>query len=84
MHASALALVAALAGAALGAVPAAPQTAFRQAPVAALRTTPPPQGEFPQDPAHALYREGREALNNDDFERAARLFQQVRQRHPRS
>jgi HEAT repeat protein len=40
--------------------------------------------EFPQDPAHAMYRQAREALSGDDFARAARLFQQVRQRHPRS
>ncbi|HEX8696432.1 MAG TPA: HEAT repeat domain-containing protein [Longimicrobium sp.] len=40
--------------------------------------------EWPQDPAHELYTEGREALNDDDYARAARLFQRVRQDHPRS
>ncbi len=40
--------------------------------------------EFPQDPAHSMYRQAREALSGEYYARAARLFQQVRQRHPRS
>ncbi|HYH82544.1 MAG TPA: HEAT repeat domain-containing protein [Longimicrobium sp.] len=44
----------------------------------------PPPAAFPQDPADALYRQGREALNRNDWTTAARRFQQIRQQHPRS
>lgn len=44
----------------------------------------PPPSAFPQDPADALYRQGREALNREDWLGAARRFQQIRQSHPRS
>jgi len=43
-----------------------------------------PPSEFPQDPADALYRQGREALNRSDWGTAARQFQLIRQRYPRS
>src|SRR5688572_13394154 len=48
-----------------------------------LADAPPPPA-FPQDPADALYRQGREALNREDWLTAARRFQQIRQSHPRS
>jgi len=44
----------------------------------------PPPAAFPQDPADALYRQGREALNREDWLTAARRFQQIRQSYPRS
>lgn len=44
----------------------------------------PPPSAFPQDPADALYRQGREALNRENWVAAARRFQQIRQNHPRS
>jgi TolA-binding protein len=48
-----------------------------------LADAPPPPA-FPQDPADALYRQGREALNDEDWLTAARRFQQIRQSYPRS
>jgi HEAT repeat protein len=39
---------------------------------------------YPQDPADSLYRAARERLNRNDYERAAEMFRQVRQRYPRS
>ena len=48
-----------------------------------LADAPPPPA-FPQDPADALYRQGREALNREEWLTAARRFQQIRQSHPRS
>ena len=36
------------------------------------------------DPADSLYRAAREALNGRDYQAAARLFRQIRERHPRS
>src|SRR6185369_16611166 len=50
---------------------------------ARLADAPPPPA-FPQDPADALYRQGREALNREDWLTAARRFQQIRQGYPRS
>lgn len=44
----------------------------------------PPPAAFPQDPADALYRQGREALNREEWLTAARRFQQIRQSYPRS
>ncbi|HET7233095.1 MAG TPA: HEAT repeat domain-containing protein [Longimicrobium sp.] len=44
----------------------------------------PPPAAFPQDPADRLYRQGREALNRNDWMTAARRFQQIRQGYPRS
>lgn len=49
----------------------------------ALAEGPPPSA-FPQDPADALYRQGRESLNREDWLTAARRFQQIRQDYPRS
>jgi HEAT repeat protein len=68
----------------LGIAAAAP-AAGAQAPTSlvALRQGPPP-ARFPQDPADAMYRDARAALNDEEYARAARLFQQIRQRHPRS
>ncbi len=37
-----------------------------------------------QDPADALYRQAREALNRSEYTRAIELFTQIRARHPRS
>jgi len=44
----------------------------------------PPPAAFPQDPADALYRQGRDALNQEEWTTAARRFQQIRQSYPRS
>jgi TolA-binding protein len=68
----------------LAAVSASAADAQARASYAANRGGAVRAAEFPQDPAHAMYRQAREALSGDDFARAARLFQQVRQRHPRS
>jgi HEAT repeat protein len=57
--------------------------AAQHPPRLALADAPPPAA-FPQDPADALYRQGREALNREDWLTAARRFQQIRQSHPRS
>jgi HEAT repeat protein len=38
----------------------------------------------PQDQADSLYRAAREALNRYEYRRAAQLFRQLRERHPRS
>ena len=37
-----------------------------------------------QDPADSLYRAAREALNDEDYRRASRLFLQITDRYPRS
>lgn len=66
--------------------------ALAAAPLAAQSSTPlrlaladaPPPAAFPQDPADQLYRQGREALNREDWLAAARRFQQIRQSYPRS
>jgi HEAT repeat protein len=47
------------------------------------RTTPPP-ARAPQDPADSLYREARTMLNRASYSRAAFLFAQIHERHPRS
>lgn len=44
----------------------------------------PPAAVNPQDPADSLYREARSALNRANYSRAAYLFAQVHERHPRS
>src|SRR3982751_2646322 len=44
----------------------------------------PPPAAFPQDPADGLYRQGRDALNREEWTTAARRFQQIRQSYPRS
>ncbi|HEX6747453.1 MAG TPA: HEAT repeat domain-containing protein [Longimicrobium sp.] len=60
-------------------------TAAAQAPVRlAMAEDGPPPATHPQDPANTLYRQAREALNDEQWPRAARLFQQIRQRYPRS
>jgi len=55
-----------------------------QAPVRLALADAPPPAAFPQDPADAMYRQGREALNREDWTTAARRFQLIRQRYPRS
>ena len=77
-----LVLAATLAAASLA--PADSTLAQAQRPVLAFRDAAPPPARYPQDAADALYRQAREALNRNDFTRAARLFQQIRQQHPRS
>lgn len=39
---------------------------------------------FPQDPGDELYRQARRALQREEYQEAARLFQELRQRHARS
>jgi len=63
---------------------AVPLAAQRTAPVRLALADVPPPSAFPQDPADALYRQGREALNRNDWTTASLRFQQIRQRHPRS
>ena len=63
---------------------ALPLTAQQMRPVRLALADAPPPAAFPQDPADALYRQGREALNREQWLTAARHFQQIRQRHPRS
>ena len=48
-----------------------------------FRTTA-PEPWARQDPADSLYRIAREALNRNDYRRAATLFAQLAERHPRS
>jgi HEAT repeat protein len=48
-----------------------------------FRTTA-PESWAGQDPADSLYRIAREALNRNDYRRAATLFQQLAARYPRS
>ncbi|MGD2068716.1 MAG: HEAT repeat domain-containing protein [Gemmatimonadota bacterium] len=43
-----------------------------------------PEAWLTQDPADSLYRAAREALNQGRYERAASLFAQIREAHPRS
>jgi HEAT repeat protein len=64
------------------ALAAAPLAA--QAPRMELALATPPPASLPQDPANAAYREARSALNDQDWTRAVRLFQTLRQRWPRS
>lgn len=63
---------------------ALPLSAQQMRPVRLALNDAPPPAAFPQDPADALYRQGREALNREQWLTAARHFQQIRQRHPRS
>jgi HEAT repeat protein len=44
----------------------------------------PPAPWAQADPADSLYRLGREAINRRDFRRAARLFSEISEKHPRS
>ncbi|MBV9107971.1 MAG: HEAT repeat domain-containing protein, partial [Gemmatimonadetes bacterium] len=58
-----------------------------QAPAAPLRLAlagGPPAAAYPQDPANTLYLQAREALNAGQWQRAAALFQRLRQQYPRS
>ena len=57
------------------AAPSEPEERFAQVP-------PAPWGQA--GPADSLYRLGREAINREDFRRAARLFAEISARHPRS
>lgn len=79
MHFRAIAIAALLAAAAAPGADAQPRASY-----AAYTGGARAAAEFPQDPAHSMYRQAREALSGEDYTRAARLFQQVRQRHPRS
>ncbi len=44
----------------------------------------PPEPWAEADPADSLYRLGREAINRGEFRRAARLFAEISEKHPRS
>jgi tetratricopeptide (TPR) repeat protein len=44
----------------------------------------PPAPWLPQDPADSLYRAAREALNRNDYQRAAELFHRISERFPGS
>jgi HEAT repeat protein len=44
----------------------------------------PPDAWNPSDPADSLYRAARDALNNEDYARAASLFHEIGQRYPKS
>jgi len=44
----------------------------------------PPEPWAEADPADSLYRLGREAINRNDFRRAARLFAEIVEKYPRS
>jgi HEAT repeat protein len=57
-----------------------PDVDFPRAPFA----TRPRAAWAPQDAADSLYRAAREALNRYEYRRAAQLFRQLRDRHPRS
>jgi HEAT repeat protein len=46
--------------------------------------TMPPEPWAHADPADSLYRLGREAINRGEFRRAARLFAEISEKHPRS
>jgi HEAT repeat protein len=46
--------------------------------------TVPPEPWAHADPADSLYRLGREAINRGDYRRAARLFAEISDKHPRS
>lgn len=47
-------------------------------------TQAPTEGAFPQDPGDELYRQARRALQREQYQEAARLFHELRQRHARS
>ncbi|HZA50366.1 MAG TPA: HEAT repeat domain-containing protein [Myxococcaceae bacterium] len=49
-----------------------------------VRDAAPPNAWAPQDPADSLYRLAREALTRGENRRAADLFRQITERHPRS
>ncbi|HEX5438162.1 MAG TPA: HEAT repeat domain-containing protein [Gemmatimonadaceae bacterium] len=49
-----------------------------------LPTSVPPQAWNANDPGDSLYRAAREALNDEDYTRAASLFHQLRERFPKS
>ncbi|HEX8904210.1 MAG TPA: HEAT repeat domain-containing protein, partial [Longimicrobiaceae bacterium] len=63
---------------------AAPLAAQAPATRLAMADDGPPPAALPQDPANALYRQAREALNDEEWQRAATLFQRIRQRYPSS
>src|SRR5687768_11066073 len=44
----------------------------------------PPEPWAEADPADSLYRLGREAINRGEYRRAARLFAEISEKHPRS
>ena len=49
-----------------------------------IREVRPPESWAQQDPADSLYRAGRQALNRNQYTRAAELFQAIQKRYPRS
>ena len=49
-----------------------------------IREVRPPESWAQQDPADSLYRAGRQALNRNQYARAAELFQAIQKRYPRS
>ncbi|MGH7699795.1 MAG: hypothetical protein ACREMJ_04645, partial [Gemmatimonadales bacterium] len=59
--------------------------------IAAVHTTSPawapsetPAAVQARDPGDSLYRAAREALNRNDYQRAAELFQRLHEGHPRA
>jgi HEAT repeat protein len=83
--AGALALPALFTRAATGPRPVAAQTsAVVSADAPETFAVEPPPAWADADPADSLYRQAREALNRDDFRRAATLFGELTQRYPRS
>lgn len=44
----------------------------------------PPEASHADDPADSLYREGRKALSDDSYRRAADLFRRIRDQYPKS
>ncbi len=44
----------------------------------------PPSPRAEDDPADSLYRTARQALNHNDYSRAAELFRQIREKYPKS
>jgi len=60
------------------------ELAALRAPLAAVNGPDLPEPWADQDPADALYRQAREALNRGEYTRAIELFTQIRTRHPRS
>ena len=67
----------------MASVPAyAAQTFTKSSQLAYTKTPPLPWQD--QDPAVAIYRNARAALNDNNFKRAATLFEQIISKHPRS
>jgi HEAT repeat protein len=83
--AGALALPALFTRDAGGPRPASAQTsALTRVDAAEAFAVEPPPAWAEADPADSLYRQAREALNRDDYRRAAALFSEVTSRYPKS